>query len=125
MAPDPDPHTDWARHALRINELIDNQVRSLRKRQLIASYRSGQRKGTYWGVRSDIADYPAPQTLACPPDQTIALAEYPTRLAAVPETTQKRLINWGYAICDAAMRAHVAPDSAPPTGFPYEDVQRS
>ena len=123
MAPDPEPHTDWARHALRVNEVIDNQVRSLRKRQLIASYKSGQRKGTYWGVRSDIADYPAQHTLPCPPEDTIALAEYPTRLAAVPETTQKRLINWGYAICDAAMRAHVAPESPAPATFPYADVK--
>ena len=123
MAPDPEPHTDWARHALRVNEVIDNQVRSLRKRQLIASYKSGQRKGTYWGVRSDIADYPAQHTLPCPPEDTIALAEYPTRLAAVPETTQKRLINWGYAICDAAIRAHVSPESPAPATFPYADVK--
>ena len=123
MAPDPEPHTDWARHALRINEVIDNQVRSLRKRQLIASYKSGQRKGTYWGMRSDIADYPAPHTLPCLSDDTIALAEYPTRLAAVPDATQKRLINWGYAICDAAMRAHVAPESLSPAAFPYADVK--
>src|SRR5438445_13659891 len=60
MTPDPEPHTDWARHALRINELIDNQVRSLRKRQVIGSYNAGERKGTYWGIRSDVADYPAP-----------------------------------------------------------------
>ena len=123
IAADPEPHTDWARHALRINEVVDNQVRSLRKRQLIASYTSGQRKGTYWGVRSDIGDYPVGQTLPCPTDQTTALAEYPTRLAKVPETTQERLINWGYAICDAAMRAHVAPESPAPAAFPYPDVK--
>ena len=40
MAPDPEPHTDWARHALRINDLIDSQVRSLRKRQVIGSFES-------------------------------------------------------------------------------------
>ena len=40
IAPDPEPHTDWVRHALRINDLIDNQVRSLRKRQVIGSFQS-------------------------------------------------------------------------------------
>ena len=76
-----EPHTGWVRHALRINELIDNQVRSLRKRQVVGSYKSGDRKGTYWGIRSDIADYPAANTLPFPPEQTALLAEYPTRLA--------------------------------------------
>lgn len=118
MAPDPDPHTDWARHALRINDLIDNQVRSLRKRQVIGSFKSGERKGAYWGIRSGIADYPAPSPLPCPADQTAALAEYPTRLAAVPDVAQQRLINWGYAICDVAMRAHVD-GTLPPGQFPY------
>ncbi len=120
MAPDPEPHTDWARHALRVNELVDNQVRSLRKRQVIGSYKARARQGTYWGIRSDIADYPATGTLPCPPAQIAALAEYPTRLAKVPDITQQRLINWGYAICDAAMRAHVLMN-APAGHFPYPD----
>jgi NTE family protein len=112
MAPDPEPHTDWIRHAVRINELIDNQVRSLRKRQVIGSYKSGDRKGTYWGIRSDIDDYPAPDPLPCATGHTNILAEYPTRLGRVDDTMQERLINWGYAICDAAMRAHVVPGAA-------------
>jgi NTE family protein len=33
--------------------------------------------------------------------------------------TQERLINWGYAICDAAMRKHVEPTAAAPVEFPY------
>jgi NTE family protein len=118
MAADPEPHTDWARHALRINDLIDNQVRSLRKRQVIGSFTSGVRKGTYWSVRSDILDYGLPDALPCAADQTLALAEYPTRLAKVPDASQERLINWGYAICDAAMRRHVV-QSAPAPTWPY------
>lgn len=121
MAPDPEPHTDWVRHALRINELIDNQVRSLRKRQVIGSFQSSTRKGAYWGIRSDIAAYPAPTALSCPALQAAVLAEYPTRLADVPDVTQERLINWGYAICDVAMRAHVVPTADAAAGFPYPD----
>jgi NTE family protein len=30
-----------------------------------------------------------------------------------------RLINWGYAVCDAAMRKHVDPALEPPEDFPY------
>ena len=46
------------------------------------------------------------------------LAAWPTRLAAVPDDVQNRMINWGYAICDAAMRSHVVHGAAPPA-FPY------
>ncbi len=118
IAADPEPHTDWVRHALRVNELIDNQVRSLRKRQVIGSYRSGDRNGAYWGIRSDLADFPAPGPLPCDAGRAAELAEYPTRLARTDETIQERLINWGYAIADVAMRAHVVPE-APTGAFPY------
>ena len=32
---------------------------------------------------------------------------------------QERLINWGYAVCDAALRAYVDHDLPRPTGLPY------
>ena len=31
------------------------------------------------------------------------------------------MINWGYAVCDAAMRKHVDPALPAPWGFPYVD----
>jgi NTE family protein len=39
-----EPKSDWARHAYRVLDLVDNQVRSLRKRQVIDSFQSGTRK---------------------------------------------------------------------------------
>jgi NTE family protein len=124
IAPDPEPAFDWARHSMRVLDLIDNQVRSLRKRQLIDSYREApgtpnHREGAYWGIRTDIADYGLADPLPCPPDRTRALAEVPTRLKRMEPVLQERLINWGYAVCDAAVRAHVAPETPPPEGFPY------
>ena len=119
MAPEPEPHTDWARQALRVNDLIDNQVCNLRQRQLIDSYMNGDRKGTYWATRSNIGNYPAGGTLPCPFAATQKLASVPTRLAAMDDLTQQQLVNWGYAICDAAMRSHVVTGSTAPAAFPY------
>lgn len=99
--------------------MIDNQVRALRKRQLIASYSSGMRKGAFWSVRSNIADYGVRDALSCPQEHTADLARIATRLARMPEVTQERLINWGYAICDAGMRRWVDPQLPAPTMFPY------
>lgn len=113
------PETDWPRHAYRVLNLIDNQVRSLRKRQVIDSFTSGARKGAYWGIRTDIRDYQLADALNCPLHRTTQLAELPTRLKRLDADTQERLINWGYAVCDAALRKHVAPHLGPPTEFPY------
>jgi len=119
MQPQPDPPSDWARHGLRINDIIDNQVRSLRVRQLIRGYEIGERAGTYWGIRTGIAEYGLPDVLPSPEEKTMTLAETPTRLKRVDGLLQERLINWGYAVCDAAMRRHVVPNAAAPTRFPY------
>jgi NTE family protein len=67
-------------------------------------------------------NYAAPGALPCPFDATQRLAAVPTRLAAIERTVQEQLINWGYAICDAAMRLHVVPDAAAPAAFPYPAV---
>ena len=99
--------------------LVDNQVRSLRKRQTIDAFKSGVRKGTYWGIRTDIGDYGLADALPCPHTRTLTLAETATRLNRLPDDLQERLINWGYAVCDAAMRAHVDASIARPAGFPY------
>ena len=99
--------------------MIDNQVRALRKRQLIASYRTGMRKGTYWSIRSDAGDYGPTTGLPCPPQRTAELARIATRLADMPDETQERLINWGYAICDIALRRWVDPTLPAATRFPY------
>jgi NTE family protein len=129
VAPQEEPHNDWARHSLRIFDVVDNQVRSLRKRGLIEAYKRGDHTGTYWGIRTNFADYGlAEDPLKCAARNPIPLAETPTRLEKMPQLLQNKLMNWGYAICDAAFRAHI--DAAlqqkigiriaPPTKFPFE-----
>ena len=119
MQPEPDPKGDWVRHALRINDIIDNQVRSLRVRQVIGAFEAGERSGTYWGIRTDIAAYGTPNALPCPMEQTILLAQVRTRMKRLDAIVQERLINWGYAITDAAMRKWVDRDLPVPSRFPY------
>jgi len=127
IAPEEDPHTDWARHSIRILDTVDNQVRSLRKRHLIESYQRGDHSGAYWGIRTDWKDYGLAQDpLGCAHRDPRPLAETPTRLQKMPSAQHDKLVNWGYAVCDAALRAHI--DAAlqaklgvtigPPAGFP-------
>lgn len=115
MAPDPAPKEDWARHSIRVMELLDNQVRNLRKRQLLASYQSTgphARSGTYWSIRSLFSDFAKDAKLTDPLNlngfNPQDLAGVKTRLKTVEEPLQEQLINWGYAICDTAIRRHAA-----------------
>ena len=113
------PKADWARHSYRVLNLVDNQVRALRKRQVVDSFKSGARSGAYWGIRTNIADYGLADALPCPVDRTMDLAATPTRLKALDDKRQEQLINWGYAVCDAAIRRHVIPSPRGEITFPY------
>jgi NTE family protein len=128
MPPIEKPWRDWISQFLRIRDMTDNQVRALRKRQLISSYKVDEnqeihRFGAYWGIRSEIANYHLRDALKCPPDETEKLANVQTRLGRLDKTTQERLINWGYAICDAGMRKHVIHGPTTPPRFPYPDAR--
>ncbi len=118
MQPEEEPKSDWARHAYRVLDLVDNQVRSLRKRQVIDSFKKRDRQGAYWGIRTNIADYALPDALPCPFDRTMRLAETPTRLKRLDDVHQEKLINWGYAVTDAALRRHCGVTTR--GAFPYQ-----
>lgn len=121
---EPSPAADWGRHSKRVIDIIYRQVTALRKRQLIASYKApkgsaGRRSGAYWGVGSDISHYRLPTSLPAPHHRTAELAAIPTRLKRLSPEHQERLINWGYAICDTAIRRHFPQPGMPPPQFPY------
>jgi NTE family protein len=120
LAPDPEPPTDWARHTARVLHVIDNQVRSLRKRQLVDAFRAGRRDGCYVGIRSAVDDYRLPEALPADPAVTSGLASTPTRLDDLPAAQQELLVNWGYVITDTGLRKHVRPDLRP-GDLPYPD----
>ncbi len=130
MAADPEPANDWVRHSRRLIDLLQNQTSNLRRRQVIASFEryrlegntslaNDGRKGAYWGIQSHIADYGHADPLPCPPARATELANIETRLAALEPALQDRLINWGYAVCDTALRKYVDPSLQKPDRFPY------
>lgn len=114
------PKRNWISHSVRVLGVIDNQVRSLRKRQVIDAFKkANERKGTYWGIRTDIRNYGLSDVLVCPFHKTLRLADLPTGLKRINEVDQEKLINWGYAVCDAAMRRHVDKTLMRSMDFPY------
>lgn len=124
LQPESAPSAAWARQAKRDIDIIYGQVSSLRKRQLIASFKAkegerGWRRGTYWGVGSDIHHYDLPGALPAPHQRSFELAQVKTRLKRLRPELQERLVNWGYAICDTAVRKHFGQPNEPPAVFPY------
>ncbi|MFN9198325.1 MAG: hypothetical protein ACK5WR_09655 [Planctomycetaceae bacterium] len=123
IAPEPYPASNWGEHAKRVLDIVDDQVRNLRKRWLMDEFGNKRMVGTYWGIRSDMSDFELTDTLPAPDSQTLILAETPTRLKALPELHQNRLMNWGYAVCDAAIRRHIATllpsQTAAPRAYPF------
>jgi NTE family protein len=109
----------WPLQLLRVTAVIDNQVRAQRKRQAIEDFLGEQWRGAYWGVSTDISRYGLSDALPCDLARTRELADTSTRLAALRDELQERLINWGYAVCDAALRRHVNRGITPPGAFPY------
>jgi len=117
--PDPDPHRDPVRHALRVQATTDNQVRSLRKRQVVGEFANkGPHDGAYFGMWVNPADYPAQSKLEITRKAALELANTPTRLASLPNQLQNRLINFGYGMTERAIRSYYDPGAFAPSAFP-------
>jgi NTE family protein len=107
--------TDFIRLAIRVTETIDHQVRSLRLRQVMESYEPTdgkgappRRKGAFWGIRTPYSKYPHRAAgIAAAPARTQELALVGTHMRGLDAGIAHRLVNWGYAISDAAIRSYM------------------
>jgi NTE family protein len=86
--------TDWISQLRRIVDVTDNQVRALRRRDLIARFIEGNkvsdetqltgghaRMGAYWGIDTDPRKVDPANALPCNPAITQKLARVGTRLS--------------------------------------------
>ena len=109
----PELPTDVIRLAIRVTETIDHQVRSLRLRQIMESYdpedkTPPKRKGAFWGIRTPFSKYPdRPAGIDAPEERTDELALVGTHMRGLKPEIAHRIVNWGYAISDAALRSYM------------------
>jgi NTE family protein len=125
LEPEADPKHDWLSQSNRIQNMIYSQVVTLRTRSIVELYNMGVRDGSYWGIGTDIRNYLLPDALVCPFDVTTKLAQTAVRLSALNDRLQEQLIDWGYAVCDAAMRKQMVPNAPPPQQSPYGTFRSS
>jgi NTE family protein len=116
------PGGDYFRQLGRVRDILIDQTRALRKSGLIEDFKAGRRLGGYWGIGTSIGDYKASTSLATDGPITRALEAVPTRLAATPPLRQGQLVNWAYALCDAALLTRAAMPSSRPLILPMKDA---
>jgi NTE family protein len=134
---------DWVRQLKRILDVTDNQVRALRRRNLIDRLTAGkkafeagtltgnetrdyERLGAYWGIDTDADKAAPPDALPCDGPLTDRLARTSTRLADLGDTVSKQLVNWGYLIRDRCVRTHYRGSDAlvaARPGWPYAEAR--
>jgi NTE family protein len=54
---EPSVPVNWLEHMVRAWKVTDNQVRSLRRSNLVEEYEANQRNGVYWGIQTTYSDY--------------------------------------------------------------------
>jgi NTE family protein len=113
--------TDPVGQLARALDVATDQARGLRARYLIELAKLRGQRTAYWGIDTRYEKYPAGNKLSCNPVKTDGLKNIRTRLNAFDRVEQEKLINWGYALCDAAMRSFVDTAAPPPVNWPCPD----
>jgi NTE family protein len=111
-------HRDWLRQGLRVISVLERQGLALRRGELVGRFRTGALDGAYVGIATPLRAGAPPGALPVPPEVVERLSRIRTRLDAFSEAEQCALVNWGYARCDASVRAYLWKDAEPPAGWP-------
>lgn len=129
---------NWFSQLKRVLDTADNQVRALRRSELIETFKAAQialdsdpsgatavglTRGCYWSIA------PSSKVLASSPELSEFLGacsakpmDIPTVLHFLGGTETAAIVNWGYLITDQALRAHHDPQLPPPQGLPVKSV---
>ena len=116
---EPSPGLHWLNSIANAVTLSDFHIYERRKREWSAASVKEGFRGAYWDMAKDLRTYGAKNTLDCPVARTKALSQLPTEFRSFDGSTQKDLIDWGYASCDAAVRGSLnltdvnTPDASP------------
>jgi NTE family protein len=101
------PRKNWISQLGRVRNILIQQTRALRKRTLMADLKAKRYSGAYWGISTKIGNYELAEPMCVDTEESGRLESIGTRLKAFNPQLQEKLINWGYALADAAIRRHV------------------
>ncbi|MBB3352234.1 NTE family protein [Rhizobium sp. BK049] len=119
----------------RVLDTTDNQVRSLRRRDLISGFRAAKQAdmlglddlaksalrarthGVYWSIDSKDAELKPYASYTLPPSSVVP-SEIGTYLHFLGADETEHLTNWGHYVCDAMLNRFYQPLLAPSSGPP-------
>jgi NTE family protein len=125
----------WSSQLKRVLYTADNQVRALRRQDLITRFVGSAEpdldklslnstirsyfslRGTYWAVSTDPVGYPAPFNDLLH-GRWRRLAAIGTWLHFLGSSETEDLVNWGYLVSDLALRSYIDPTISPAGGLP-------
>lgn len=120
----------WPNQTLRALAIMNEQTRALRRRMLMDDLGANQKQGrhgqeprktgVYWKLNTKIEDFELADALIADNPRTAALQHVRTRLNRFSPQEKGELINWGYALADAAMRRHVHTGPISPGQLPIK-----
>jgi len=110
----------------RALDIMSNQVRALRSRHLVQEFEDATKRGAYWGIGTRIGEFPLAEknlspALVSDSDTTRKISGMRTRLNKFSDEEQGRLINWGFALADAALRSRYDASIAAQDGLPIRE----
>jgi NTE family protein len=116
------PSAQWLRQLNRTT-LMQTFANSAARREVIKEAFKAHngvriRNGAYWSNDGSVEDFGLDDPVIRDSSETQVLAEVRTRLNRFSEAEQAELINWGYAMCDAAMRAGLGLANEPAAQLP-------
>jgi NTE family protein len=118
MEVEEDPDGDIVGQMGRVRDILIDQTRALRKRWLISEFEAQRKRGAYWGIGTRIEDYADAAFPFKDTTVTDGLAKVPTRLAKFDDDVRGRLVNWGYVLCDVALRTRAKIAITPASALP-------
>jgi len=120
------PCNNWFSQAMRVTDIITYQTRALRRHALIENYepdKNGNRLygGAFMGIKTKIDTYNLDDAMVKDNKKTDGLQSIATRLSPFSPKDQGELINWGYALTDAALRRWYFSTPQPPGKWPIPE----
>lgn len=122
--PVPGPPKTWVGALQRTRSILEQEMHDVRVESALAGFSRGTHAGAYWSIGDPSALTEVPGALARPAGWD-ELPRIRTRLGPLHSHTQEELINWGYAIADAALRVSLDSSLPAPTGLPYPSGSES
>jgi len=121
MEIDQDPHGDYVRQMWRVRDILIEQTRALRKRWLVEDFEAGRKLGGYWGIGTKVEAYKDADSPFKDTEVTNSLVSIGTRLARFADPIPSQLVNWGYVLCDVAIRKRAKLPIPAATVLPLSD----